>query len=191
MNSPIGIATSMAKRAISKVPRNTGIAPNAPDPRLWSARSAICGSQLSPKKKSKGDTIPKNRSASISSETTMPRVVRIAMTEAATMKALITALNFLELCVGQRRQTAIGQVAALSERSGTGIFGQELLDAGNDVTVGVLDEDVERAGDAIGAIRNGVKGRGNAADFGAFQLVLVLIEEGIAEYGVEEPTILI
>ena len=81
-NRPTGTATIIAITVISIVPANTGIAPNAPDAPTWSARMAVCGLHSSPNRKSTGETLVKKVSASNSSDSTMPTVVRMAMIEA-------------------------------------------------------------------------------------------------------------
>ena len=75
---------------INKVPANTGTAPNAPPAVTWPSRMGICGSQFSPKKNSSGETRWKNRRASNSSDSTMPSVVRMAISEQAIIKPVST-----------------------------------------------------------------------------------------------------
>ena len=60
VNSPTGIATTMAMVEISRVPMKTGTAPKAPAPATWSSRMAICGSQRRPNRNSCNGTRRKN-----------------------------------------------------------------------------------------------------------------------------------
>ena len=63
--SPSGIATIIAMIAPMKtVPQKSGIAPNAPEEPAWSARIAVCGLQVDPKRNSTGETMLKKRSDS-------------------------------------------------------------------------------------------------------------------------------
>ena len=71
----MGMATAKAIAEIRSVPVNTGMAPNAPPAVTWPSRIGICGSQLRPKKNSRGETLSKNRNASNRSDRTMPSVV--------------------------------------------------------------------------------------------------------------------
>ena len=84
--SPTGTATNMATAEMRSVPVKRGTMPNAPEAPTWSERIAVCGLHSTPKRKSKGDTLRKKRSASNSTDSTMPAVVRMATVELATMK---------------------------------------------------------------------------------------------------------
>jgi hypothetical protein len=68
----MGTATTMAIKEMSEVPANSGTAPKAPDEPTWSARIAICGLQLVPKTNSLTGTMPKNREASKTIDSTIP-----------------------------------------------------------------------------------------------------------------------
>src|SRR6056297_1876369 len=85
--SPIGPATSMAIKEISRVPANSGIAPKAPEAPTWSMRSAVCGLQLVPNRNSVTGTRWKKRIDSNSTDRTIPTVVRIAISEEPIRKA--------------------------------------------------------------------------------------------------------
>ena len=85
-NSPTGAATIIAMNEMSRVPAKRGIAPKAPEEPTWSSRIAVCGLQARPNRKSASGTWPKKRSASNSTERTMPRVVKIATVEHAIRK---------------------------------------------------------------------------------------------------------
>ena len=122
MKRPMGVATVMAIRAISSVPRNTGTAPKAPAPATCSARMAICGSHRRPKKKSAGGTSAKKAQASQSSETTMPTVVKIATTEQNTMKPVSARSTLLRARNrGERRARARKRPASMSASATTNI----------------------------------------------------------------------
>ena len=69
---------------MSIVPANSGTAPKLPVDPTWSARMAVCGLQLRPKRNSVTGTSRKKRIASNTTERTIPTVVRMAMLEAAT-----------------------------------------------------------------------------------------------------------
>ena len=86
-NRPMGAATVIAMNEMSRVPANSGMAPNAPEEPTWSSRIAIWGLQSRPNRKSVTPTWPKKRIASNSTESTMPRVVKIAMVELAISRA--------------------------------------------------------------------------------------------------------
>jgi len=68
----------MAIKEISIVPTNSGTAPKAPEEPTWSARMAVCGLQLVPNRNSVTGTASKKRRDSNSTESKMPRVVKIA-----------------------------------------------------------------------------------------------------------------
>ena len=80
---PTGAAMSMAMAVTSSVPANSGTAPKAPDEPTWSARMAVCGLHSSPNRNSVTGTRPKKRSASNSTEATIPIVVSTATLEAS------------------------------------------------------------------------------------------------------------
>ena len=83
------MATARAIAEIRSVPVKTGMAPKEPPAVTWPSRMGICGSQLRPKKNSSGETRSKKRKASNRSESTMPSVVRMAISE----QAIITPLS--------------------------------------------------------------------------------------------------
>jgi hypothetical protein len=87
---PSGTAVSMQTRLISSVPAKSGTAPKAPEAPICSARMAVCGLQVVPRRNSAGGTRAKKRSASDSSDSTMPTVVSTATTEQATRSTMIT-----------------------------------------------------------------------------------------------------
>ena len=68
---------------MNTVPQNKGIEPNAPDEPAWSARIAVCGLHCVPNRKSAGGTMLKKRRLSNISESRIPSVVRMAISEAA------------------------------------------------------------------------------------------------------------
>ena len=86
---PIGTATTIAMKEISRVPVNRGTAPKAPEEPTWSARIAICGLQRNPKRKSVTGTFWKNKTDSNTTESTMPTVVKIAIVEQAIRKTIV------------------------------------------------------------------------------------------------------
>ena len=70
------------------VPQNSGTEPNAPDEPAWSARIAVCGLHSVPNRKSTGGTKSKKRRLSNISDSRMPSVVRIAISEAASSSTI-------------------------------------------------------------------------------------------------------
>jgi hypothetical protein len=84
------MATIMAMIAPMKiVPQNKGIEPNAPDEPTWSARIAVCGLQCSAEQEFAGRHHLKKRRLSNISDSTIPSVVRIAISDAARSSAII------------------------------------------------------------------------------------------------------
>ena len=79
--SPMGTATNMAMAETSRVPVNSGTAPKAPEAPTWSARMAVWGLHRVPKKNSRGETFWKKSRDSNRTDSTIPRVVRIAIDE--------------------------------------------------------------------------------------------------------------
>ena len=115
------------------VPQNKGTDPNAPDDPAWSARIAVCGLHVVPNRNSVGLTMPKKRSDSNNSDSTMPSVVRIAISEAPTSSTMIqrsTPLRARKSIRTRRmamnapasaRATAIAPPIAASRAAGLGI----------------------------------------------------------------------
>jgi hypothetical protein len=80
----------MAMNEINRVPANRGMAPKAPEEPTWSARMAVWGLHSRPNRKSVTGTVPKKRVASNSTDSTIPRVVNMAMVEQAIMNQRTT-----------------------------------------------------------------------------------------------------
>ena len=78
------MATIIAMIApISTVPQNSGIPPN-----VSSTGAPLVGAQLVPKSSSAGETRRKKRIDSKSSDSTMPKVVRIATSDASSNSSI-------------------------------------------------------------------------------------------------------
>src|SRR5680860_299588 len=90
-------------------------------------------------------------------------------------------LHFLQLIFGKHDQTALVKIAVLTHGLIAGVLGDELIHAADNLAVGVLDIDEQRAGKAVAAVSDRIKARRGAADLHTLKLVLVLVQERVTE----------
>src|SRR5690606_28653480 len=90
--------------------------------------------------------------------------------------------DFLAQLVIQGDQALLGQVAVGAPGFFTGELGKKLLDARHHADVGFLDVEIERPGDTVGFVADGLESGFHPFDGGAAHLVAVLVEEAEAEH---------
>ena len=114
---PIGAATSMAMNEISRVPANSGTAPNAPLEPTWPSRMAVCGLQSRPNRNSAAGTAWKKRAASNSTDSTMPMVVKMASIEHSSRKARMMRSTWMRALIrGVRKRRVRPALSANTAR---------------------------------------------------------------------------